>query len=178
MSDENKENNPYATPNTNVDNQMQARSSIPKVIGIISLVMAGLGIFGALAGLATSFFIPEVLDAQASMGLSKNYLIGTQVASFIISLWAIFIGIKLIKYLDIGRRHFNYYTIISVLMSIVGYFMTKNMMKDMFADMSPEMAKAATEASTLTSLVVFISPIIIIIVAILLNQKRVKDSLS
>ena len=169
--------NPYTAPNSNVNNNMQPRSAIPKVIGIISLVLAGLGILGAVANLLMSIFMPAMLEAQMNLGFSKSYLIGSNIVSLITSLWAIFIGIKLVKYEDIGRRHFNYYAAVMVIMSIIAYFVTRNMMTNMFKDLSPEASAAAMDVSTISSASVFIAPIIIIIVALLLNQKRVKDSL-
>lgn len=169
--------NPYTPPSSDVDNKIQERSSIPKVIGIISLVLAGLGILGALASIGMSFFIPEMLEAQTKMGFSKEYILGSNVISVFTSLWAVFIGIKLLKYLDIGRRHYNYYAIFAVVMSIFAFFYTRSMTKNMFSEMKPEMAKAAQDLSSLSSVAVFIAPIIIIMVALLLNQQRVKDSL-
>ena len=170
--------NPYSTPNTNVDNKIQSRSALPKVIGIISLIMAGLGIFGAIGGLASSIFMPSLMEAQVSLGFSKSYLLGSNILGLLASLWAIFIGIKLVKYKDIGRRHYNYYAIYAVVMSVVTYFLTKDMMKDLYADMSPEMAGAAMDMSSLTSASVFLFPVIIIIIALLLNQEKVKASLN
>ena len=171
------DNNPYSTPSANVDNKILERSSIPKVIGIISLVLATLGILGALSGLAV-FFNDELLKMQLKLGFSKNYLMGSHLISLIGSLWAIFIGIKLVKYQDIGRRHFNYYVVYTIILSTVGYFVTQSVMKDMFSELDANVSKAAIQASSITSYSVFIVPIIIIIVAILLNQKRVKDSLT
>lgn len=172
------DNNPYSAPKSDVENKLQSKSVIPKVIGIISLIMAALGIFGAIAGLATSLFMPSLMDAQVSMGFSKSYLIGSNIVGLLASLWAVFIGIKLVKYLDVGRRHYNYYAIYAIIMSVVTFFMTKNMMGKMYADMSPEMAGAASDMSSITSATVFLFPIIIIIVALLLNQQRVKHCLS
>ena len=175
----NKENsNPYSTPNTNVNNNLQSRSSLPKVIGIISLIMAGLGIFGAIGGLATTFFMPSIVETQVNMGFSKTYLLGSNVMGLAASLWAVFIGIKLVKYKDVGRRHYNYYAIYAVIMSIVTFFMTQSMMKNLYSDMNPKMAGAAMDMSSISSATVFLFPVIIIIVALLLNQKRVKDSLN
>ncbi len=170
--------NPYTAPSSNVNNNLQPRSAIPKVIGIISLILAGLGIFGALASLFASLFMPAMLEAQVNMGFSKTYLISSNFVSLLTSLWAIFIGIKLIKYQDIGRRHFNYYTVVMVIMSIIAFFVTRNMMENMFSDMSPEAGAAAMELSSISSASVFVAPVIIIIVALLLNQKKVKDSLN
>lgn len=172
------ENNPYSTPDTNVNNNIQTKSSLPKVIGIISLIMAGLGVFGAIAGLASSIFMPSLMETQMNLGFSKAYLLGSNVVGLLASLWAIFIGVKLVKYKDIGRRHYNYYAVYAVIMSVVTFFITKKMMKDLYADMSPEMAGAALDMSSITSASVFIFPVIIIIVALLLNQKNVRTFLS
>lgn len=172
------EQNPYSTPNTNVNNKIQTRSALPKVIGIISLIMAGLGLLGAIGGLASSLFMPSLMEAQVSLGFSKSYLLGSNIVGLLASLWAIFIGIKLVKYKDTGRKHYNYYAIYAVIMSIVTYFLTKNMMEKVYADMSPEVAGAAMDMSSITSATVFLFPIIIIIIALLLNQKKVRASLN
>lgn len=169
--------NPYTPPTSDVDNNIHQRSSIPKVIGIISIVIASLGILGALASIGMSFFMPQILEAQMNMGFSKGYILGSNIVSMITAAWAIFIGIKLLKYKDIGRRHYNYYTVLVVIMSIFAFFYTRSTMEDMFSNMNPEMAQAAQDVSLFSSAAVFIAPIIIIIVAILLNKQSVKKSL-
>ncbi len=174
---ENQSNNPYASPSADVDTGLKSRTAIPKVIGIITLILAILGLLGAIGGLAASLFMPSMLEAQTNLGFDKNYLLLMNVLGLITSIWAIFIGLKLIKYKDIGRRHFNYYTIFSIVMSFVNYFYTKDMMKKLYADMDPEMAGAAMDMSSITSLSVFIAPILMIIVLIILNQKKVKENL-
>jgi len=174
----NNSQNPYKAPGADVDTGFVSRSAIPKVIGIISLIFSILGLIGAIGGIAASYFMPQVLEAQVSMGFDKNYLLGMNVLGILTSLWALFIGIKLIKYKDIGRRHFNYYTIFTVIISIVNFFYTKDMTKKLYADMDPKMANAAIDMSTITSLSAFIAPVLIIIVALLLNQKKVKESLN
>lgn len=176
-------NNPFESPNPELNNNQPERSSIPKVIGIISIILGTLGLIMSLFGLASSLFLGDMMDLEGmpgvgSVGISKGYLIGTSLISVITSIWAIFIGMKLLKYLDIGRQHYNYYTIVTIIMSIITFFYTKSMMSDMFKDMSPEVAAAAGSMGTISSLSVFIAPIILIIVTILLNQQNVKDSLS
>lgn len=174
----NNQQNPYATPSSDVDSGLINRSALPKVIGIISIVLSVIGLIGAIGGIAATYFMPQVQEAQASMGFDKNYLLAMNVLGIITSFWALFIGIKLIKYKDAGRRQFNYYTIFAVIMSIVNFFYTKDITKNLYANMDPKVANTAMEMSTMTSLSAFIAPILIIIVAILLNQKRVKKSLS
>ena len=177
-------NNPYNPPGSDVNNNLQSRSSIPKVIGIISIILGALGLIFGLFGLAGMLFAGDAMEALTKAGtggipgLSKGYLIGSTALSILTSIWAIFIGFKLLKYLDIGRRHFNFYTIFTIIFSIATFFYTKSMMDEMFADMSPEMASAAGSMGTLSSMGAFIAPIILIIVALLLNQKNVKAVLT
>jgi len=180
----NETNNPYTPPGSDVNNNLQNRSSIPKVIGIISIILGALGLIFGLFGLASMLLAGDMFDAlnqqggAAMMGMSKNYLVGSTLISVLTSIWAIFIGMKLLKYQDIGRRHFNYYTILTIIISIGTFFYTKSIMDNMFAEMSPEMAGAAGGMATMSSLGAFIAPIILIIVALLLNQKNVKAVLN
>ena len=171
------DNNPYSTPQTDVDNKQVIKSSLPKVIGIISIILGALGIFGAAASLGSMIFLPSVLEAQMSLGFSQNYVIGSSVISLLASAWAVFIGIKLVKYKDTGRRQYNYYAGYTVLISIIGYVVTQGFLKEMFGQMTPEMSDAAVDLSSVSSLTMFIAPIVVIIVAVLLNQKNVKDCL-
>lgn len=175
-------NNPYNPPASDVNNNLQARSSIPKVIGIISIILGALGLIFGLFGLASMMFASGAMDMITQqggmMGMSKSYLLGSTGLSILTSIWAIWIGFKLLKYLDIGRRHFNFYTIFTIIVSIGTFFYTKSMMDEMFADMAPDVAAAASGMSSITSLSAFIAPIILIIVALLLNQQNVKESLS
>ncbi len=171
----NTNENPYATPSSDVNTGHQSRSSIPKVIGIISLIFAILGILGSIGGLAASFFLPQMLEAQVNMGFDKNYLLAMNVIGLITSLWALFIGLKLIKYQDKGRRHFNYYTIFTILMSIVTFFYTKNITEKLYANTD---AGTAMDMSLISSLSAFVAPVLMIIIVLLLNQKRVKESLN
>ncbi|MEE9326328.1 MAG: hypothetical protein V3U71_03455 [Cocleimonas sp.] len=174
--------NPYTAPESNVNNNLQTRSSIPKVIGIISIILGALGLITGLFTFAGTFMASGALESlqesgAAIPGLDKNYLMISGVITLVTSIWAIFIGFKLLKYLDLGRRHFNYYTIVTIIISIVTFFYTKDMMDKMFADMPSDVANAAGGMATLGSMGAFIAPIILIIVALLLNQKNVKDSL-
>ena len=46
----NNANNPYTPPESDVNNNLVARSSIPKVIGIISIILGALGLIFGLFG--------------------------------------------------------------------------------------------------------------------------------
>lgn len=172
-------NNPYTAPESDVNNNLQSRSAIPKVIGIISIILGTLMLIASLFGIASMLFMGDAMSAMGGItGMSTSYMIISSVIQILTSIWAIFIGFKLLKYLDIGRRHYNYYTVFTIIMSIVSFFYTKSMMADMFKDMDPAMAEAAGSAATMGALAAFIPPIILIIVTLLLNQQNVKDSLT
>ncbi len=175
-------NNPYVPPESDVNNHLTERSGIPKVIGIISIILGSLGLLFGLFGLASMTIVSNTLDIIPQdlnlLGMSKTYLISTTILSVLVSGWAIWIGIKLLNYLDIGRRHFNFYTIFTIISSIFTFFYTKSMMDEMLANMEPNAANAASSMSSISSLSAFITPIILIIVALLLNQQNVKNCLS
>jgi len=172
-------NNPYNAPASDVNNNITERSSMPKVIGIIAIILGILGLVGSLFSVATFAFMGSEMSQMAGLtGINPTFLLGSAVISVITSAWLIFIGFKLKKYLDLGRRHFNYYTIVTIIVSIVSFFYTKSMMESMFKDLDPAAAEAASGAATMGALSSFIAPVLLIIIALLLNKQKVKDSLS
>lgn len=172
------ENNPYAAPSSNVNTGVQNRSSIPKVIGIISIILALFGLLASISNIATSQIIPEVMKLQIAMGFDKVYLLVMGFINIITALWALYIGIKLIKYKDKGRRHYNYYLIVSIVISIATFFYLQSTGIDKLFDREFSMLNTLMTSSVIASLSVFSGPLFMTIVALLLNQQNVKKSLS
>ncbi len=164
--------NPYKTPKSNVEipvSQGSNKSSFPKIIGIISIIVS---VF-TLLSILLIFVMPGVLQTQLSAGISLGYIIASKLFSAVTALWAISIGIKLVKYRDSGRKHYNYYTAFVIVTSFFNYINMKFDLLNM-----PNLQAQMQQVGTELLIVLFAAPLIILIVALLLNRKSVKASLS
>lgn len=113
-------NNPYQAPQAKVEDiaedGSQPRSKVPRIVGIVLLVLSIFGLLGmgmtfALLGSGDQA-LTEAMDIQ-SIGTGYFYLslgIGT-----VTTLWAMYIAIQLIRYKDKGRRHLGYYMLFNVI---------------------------------------------------------------
>ncbi len=105
--------NPYSPPKAEVaDVGLVTRAKSPKVIGIIILILSGFGILGMAMNILLIFTgsaaMQEALQAQ---GLGETYYYVMLGMGILATLWLVYIGIQLVKYRDVGRKHFNYYLI-------------------------------------------------------------------
>lgn len=116
--------NPYSTPESDTTPPQEvaemSRPKSPKVIGTIFLVFSILGAIGLIVGLTTMVTMPQVIEAQQEItGLGKGYMLGSSIFGLIVTVWLFFIGRNLRKYLDVGRRHFKYYFIITIVNTVL-----------------------------------------------------------
>ena len=130
------DNNPYAPPTAKVSDvkNTSANSGLPKspkVIGIIFLIFAVFGAISVLLNLSSLFGFGSTAQAEAlaSMGYSKSYLTFTTIYGFVFNLWFFFISYKILTYRDIGRIHYNYYLIISIIMGVGSFIYQKFFMQ-------------------------------------------------
>ena len=108
--------NPYSPPKAEVaDVGLVTRAKSPKVIGIIILILSGFGILAMAMNILLLFTestaMQEALQAQGLGGTYYYVMLGVGVLA---TLWLVYIGIQLVKYRDVGRKHFNYYLIYSL----------------------------------------------------------------
>lgn len=111
-----------------------------------------------------------------SLSAKEIYASISTISTILTSLAAIYIGIKLIKYLDIGRKLFNIYTVVVIALAWGKYIYQQNEIAKSFANMPP-LAAASKGIELSDALTVFILPLILIVVVLLLNLGRSKDSL-
>ena len=116
--------NPYSAPESDTTPPKEAaelnRPKSPKIIGIIFLVFSILGVISMIVGLATMITMPQIMEAQQKItGLGKGYMFGSSILGLIFAVWLFFIGKNLRKYLDVGRRHFKYYFIITIVNTVL-----------------------------------------------------------
>ncbi len=162
-----------------MNNTTPTRSPIPKIIGIITLVLGVLALVASVMGLVSILIITIGMKngdwgSVQALGIDTNYLTGSSIISIIMAAWAIFIGIKLIKYLDIGRRHFNYSIIVTIIISIAVIVYSQIMMSN--ENIKPGFTAAGM--LLLPTWQLYARILLLIVGAVLLNKKDVKDSLT
>jgi len=89
-----------------------------------------------------------------------------------------YIGVKLIKQLDIGRKLFNILTVIVITLSWAKFAYQENEITKSFANKPPELVANAMQIELNSALSVFILPAIMLVVALLLNIRSSKNALS
>ena len=140
------------------------------IIGFFGIYFLVIGLFSILAFtvLHNSSAGPE------SMPEKDVYALIITITSILISLSAMFIGYKLIKRLDSGRKLFNILTIASILISVAQYTYSQNLIAKSFANMPPELAAAARGSESAASQLVFILPAVLVVLALILNFAKIK----
>ena len=127
--------------------------------------------------IASSFSLITLLVLQAtgdsgSMSAEEKYTLFLTISSFLISITAFIIGIKLIKQQDIGRKLFNGFTVIVIALAWGKYTYKQNEIAKSYANIPAELAAQSRGIELGDALVVFILPFILIVVALLLNFRR------
>ena len=153
----------------------QTSSDLSRTLGFI---IGFFGIYFLVISLFSLLAITVLQNSDAitgSMPEKDIYAIVLTISSIFISLAAMFIGYKLIKRLDSGRKLFNVLTVVSILISIAQYTYNQNVIARSFANMPPELAAAARGSESAASQMVFILPAILVVLAVALNFGKVKE---
>lgn len=135
------------------------------IIGFFGIYFLVIGLFSLLAILVLE---NSELGIE-SMAEKDIYSLIQTITSIFIALSAIFIGYKLIKRLDIGRKLFNILTFIVILISLAQNAYNQHIIAKSFANMPPELAAARLGSESSSSLLVFILPGVLVVFALLLN---------
>jgi len=111
--------NPYAAPEAELkefDSGERPRS--PKIIGSISMLIGVVSVLMMIVTLiALSSGLAEVVSEMKAAGLDGSLMYISVGLGLISSIWLLFIGFKLFRYWDIGRRHFKIYMIFQAISS-------------------------------------------------------------
>jgi len=118
------------------------------IIGFFGIYFLVIGLFSLLAILVLE---NSALGAE-SMSDKDIYALILTITSIFISLTAIYIGYKLIKRLDIGRKVFNIYTIIIILISLAQNAYNQHIIARSFSNMPPELAAAARGSESVSAI--------------------------
>ncbi len=144
----------------------------------LGFIIGFFGIYFLVIGLFSILAITVLQNSNISSGAMSDkdiYSLILTFTSILISLSAMFIGYKLIKRLDIGRKLFNVLTIVSILISIAQYTYSQYLIGKSFANMPPELAAAARGSESASSQLVFILPAVLVVIAVILNFGKIKQ---
>lgn len=167
------EENKATDPNNELPENGPSRT-LGFIIGFFGIYFLVIGLFSLLAILVLE-------SSELGVGAMSDkdiYSLVLTITSIFISLSAMFIGNKLIKRLDIGRKLFNVLTIVSILISIAQYTYNQHLIGKSFANMPPELAAAARGSESSSSQLVFILPAVLVILAVILNFGKMKSWLT
>ena len=111
--------NPYAAPEAALkEPETGDRPRSPKVIGSISLLVSIVSLLMMIVTLiAVSAGLSAVMSEMKLSGLDGPLMYISIGLGLFSSVWLMFIGFKLFRYRDIGRRHFKIYLIFQAVSS-------------------------------------------------------------
>ena len=169
--------NTHNDSNPDANEEQKKRSELPKTLGFIITFAGIFFLVASLFSLLTLFVLQASSGDSESLSTKEIYAVILTISTILTSLAAIYIGIKLIKHLDIGRKLFNIYTVVVIALAWGKYTYQQNEIAKSFANIPPELAAASKGIELSDALTVFILPLILIVTALLLNLGRSKDSL-
>ncbi len=162
--------------------EVARRPKIPLVVGIISLIFGSFGLLGNVSAFAMYLLMPPMREMQRVMveagGYSMNYLIAIWIVGTVIAVWLIAAGIGLVRYRAWGRKAFNIYGIVAILMALIGAYMaaTQNYSSPVgeINTMENELVMVRRTTAVVTNLMGMLFPVLGMI---FLNRSRVAASL-
>ena len=156
---------------------LKKHSEIPRTLGFL---IAFVGVFFLVAtvfSLITIVVLQAVSGDTGPLSSKDKYTIALSITSLLTALGALYIGIKLIKKLDSGRKLFNIFGLIVIALAWVKFMYKQNAIEKSFANMPAELAANAKQIELGDTLTIFILPVILIVIALLLNLPRSRASL-
>lgn len=170
------------TSNTNpsepvVADKQKQRSELPRTLGFIITFVGVFFFVASFFSLLTILVLQAASSESGPMSARDIYATVLSITSILTSLGAIYIGFKLIKNLDIGRKIFNIFSLIVIAMAWGKYTYQQNEIAKSYANIPAELAAQSKGIELSDALTVFILPLILIVVALLLNLRRSKNAL-
>lgn len=171
-------NSTHDSNKLHTNNNQKKPSEIPKTLGFIITFAGVFFLVASLFSLITLFVLQASSGDSESLSPDELYATILTITTILTTLSAIYIGVKLIRQLDIGRKLFNIFTVIIIALAWGKYVYQQNEIAKSFANMPAELIANAVQIELSSALTVFILPAILIAVMLLLNIRSSKDSLS
>ncbi len=125
----------------------QDKAQAPWMIGLLVMLFGILGMCVSAMNLYLGVIdLGNVRSEWTSVGLDMDFVYLSLVVGLFVGSWMTFIGLRLLKYYDNGRRHFNYYLVFFVIWTLIASVYQYLMVPEGFArqvilnDMFPELA--------------------------------------
>lgn len=166
-----------SNPDAN-EQQKKKRSELPRTLGFIITFAGVFFLVASFFSLITLFVLQATSGDSESMSANEINSAVLTIFTILVSLSAIFIGIKLIKHLDIGRKLFNICTVVVIVLVWGKYIYQQNEIAKSFVNIPPELAAGYNGIELSDALTVVILPLILIVIGLLLNLGASKKSLS
>lgn len=121
---------PYAMPPGHIP--PQARSAIPKVIGILMIIFGGLAVLGGLWGLVMSSMSGfGALEMGRALSMFSIYSKVSSLAGFLIGATEVFAGIALVTYRAKGIRLAVIYAVANIATTVISAILVFAWLKPM-----------------------------------------------
>jgi heme/copper-type cytochrome/quinol oxidase subunit 2 len=169
--------NTHNTKKPDTNEHQNKQSEIPKTIGIIITVAGIFFLVASLFSLLTLFVLQASSGDSESLSSKEIYATILTITTILTTLASIYIGIKLIKQLDVGRKLFNIFTVVVIALAWGKYAYQQNEIAKSFANMPAELIENAKQIELSSAMTVFILPAILITILLLLNIRSSKASL-
>lgn len=160
-----------------VADKQKQRSELPRTLGFLITFVGVFFLVASFFSLLTLFVLRITAADSEPMSADEIYAAILTISAVLSSLAAIYIGIKLIKYLDVGRKLFNIFTVVVIALAWGKYTYQQNEIAKSYANIPAELAAQSKGIELSDALTVFILPLILIIVLLLLNLRRSKNAL-
>lgn len=129
----------------------EERTQAPWMIGLLVMIFGVLGMAVSAMNLYLGIInLGNVRSEWTSVGMDMNFVYSSLVVNFVVGVWMIYIGARLLGYKLAGLRHFNFYIIFFVVWTLATTAYQYMMVPQGFArqvildDMTPELiGKAA-----------------------------------
>lgn len=152
-------------------------SEIPRTLGFLIAFSGVFFLIATIFSLITIIVLQATSGDSGSLSSKDKYTIALSITSLLTALAALYIGIKLIKRLDSGRKLFNIFGLMVIALAWAKFMYKQNAIEKSFANMPAELAANAKQIELADTLTIFLLPAILVIVMLLLNLPRSKRSL-
>lgn len=139
------------------------RSAIPKVMGILMIIFASLGLLGTLKTLVGSSVPAEAYDFIPELKTWRTVELLTSLLGLGVGALHLLAGVRAVAYRDVAPKLATAYAAASIVSTLVGSTLVYVYLRPMLSSMMGDMASVVGPTMIVTSLVTLTWPVIVLI---------------